>query len=257
MPDPAIDLASLFQSVTAALSSQKDSLNQADTYNQNHGDHMVDNFQVITAALEKMRGASPSEQLAYASQKLGQSSTSSSAQAYSQGLARAANQLQGQPALTADNAMSLVQSLLGASEAAQPATRGKSGGTPLGNLLAAGSAYMQAKQQGASALEAVMKAYLAGSTTNKPAHHSQSGQVVGGTLLESLSTLLGGQPARPEPKPRPASRPKPGSKPKAKPKAKPKPKTAAKTKPRTTSKTKPKPKTAAKPKPKTRSGSEP
>jgi hypothetical protein len=60
MGDP-LDLASLFQSVTQNLIGNKDVLNQADTYNNNHGDNMVEIFRVITQAMELKQGASPSE----------------------------------------------------------------------------------------------------------------------------------------------------------------------------------------------------
>jgi hypothetical protein len=42
-----IDLATIFQTVTARLSEKKDTLNEADTYNHDHGDHMVQIFDLI------------------------------------------------------------------------------------------------------------------------------------------------------------------------------------------------------------------
>ena len=244
MPESQVDLATLFNKVTEALQGEKDSLNEADSYNHDHGDHMVENFKAITEALEQKRGAPPAEQLAYASERLNQSFSSDSAKLYSQGLTRAANQLQGQPTITNENAVSLVQSLLGGEEnepPSMPATRSKPGsGTNLNTLLTAGTAYMQAQKEGASPLEALIKAVMSGSQMNQSSHQSQSGQVVGGTLISALSAMLGG--AKPQPKPRP----KPASRPKAKPKTKPKPKPAThpkpKTKPKSVSKSKPKPK---------------
>jgi hypothetical protein len=265
MPESEVDLARLFKQVTEVLQSERDSLNEADNYNHNHGSNMVKNFEVITAALEQKRGASPSEQLAYASEALGQSSNTGSAQLYTQGLSRAANQLQGQSGITGQNAISLVQALLGGGEqegtSQVEASRKSSGGTNLSTLLTAGSAYLEAKQDGASPLEALLKAVMAGSQMNQSTHHSQSGQAVGGTLLSALGSILGGEAPKPKPKPKPKSRPKreteekPKAKPKAKPKTKPKPKTAAKPKSKPKTKSKPKPKTGAKrkSKPKTKS----
>src|SRR4030042_4457351 len=100
MPESEVDLAKLFNQVTEVLQGEKDSLNEADSYNHDHGDHMVENFKLITEALEQRQGASPAEQLAYASEVLGQSSNTGSARSYSEGLFRAANQLQGQPTIT-------------------------------------------------------------------------------------------------------------------------------------------------------------
>ena len=55
-----LDLASLFQTVTQNLAGKKEELNQADSYNHNHGDNMVDIFKVITQAMEEKQGAAPS-----------------------------------------------------------------------------------------------------------------------------------------------------------------------------------------------------
>lgn len=43
-----IDLLKMFQGVTWQLQKNKESLNQADEYNHDHGDNMVETFEVIT-----------------------------------------------------------------------------------------------------------------------------------------------------------------------------------------------------------------
>lgn len=243
-----VDLAKLFNAVTLALKESKESLNEADDYNHNHGDNMVNNFQLITKALKEKKSEDVSEQLAYASQSLSQRSESGSAQLYSQGLSQAAEQLRGQPGITADNAMSLVQALMGAGSTAsapqaapndmmgllgsllgggaqasapaqsstaqggdllgglmgallgggaspsQPETGGQAaGGINLNTLLTAGMAYMQSTQKGASPVEALVQAVLAGSQMSNSAHHSQSGQIVASTLIQTLGSFLGGK----------------------------------------------------------------
>ena len=56
-----LDLSRLFQAVTDTLASRREELNQADLINQNHGDHMVEIFQLATQAAderkENMQGA--------------------------------------------------------------------------------------------------------------------------------------------------------------------------------------------------------
>ena len=91
------DLASVFQKVTQDLVKNQQSLNQADDYNQNHGDNMVRTFQTITKAvqLKQKQGSSDSAALAYAAKRLTKSSSSASAQLYAQGLTQAAAQFQG------------------------------------------------------------------------------------------------------------------------------------------------------------------
>ena len=81
----------------ADLVKNQQSLNQADGYNQNHGDNMVRTFQTITKAvqLKQKQGSSDSAALAYAAKRLTKSSSSASAQLYAQGLSQAAAQFQG------------------------------------------------------------------------------------------------------------------------------------------------------------------
>ena len=283
MPAKQVDLYSLFNSVNQVLKENKVALNEADPYNHDHGDNMVKNFKVITKALKEKKGATPTDQLQYASQLLSSSSNSGSAQMYSQNLAQAANQLTGQKAVTTENAMSLVQALLGGQLGGQqpqepnqsassdmmgqllgsllgggapagqptqpvdnqptdalgglmgallgnqttsgsggssgsqqpdmlgglmgallgggtsepqdqPAQSGQAaGGIDLNMLLNAGMAYMQASQQGAAPMQALVQAVLTGSQMNNSPHHSQSGQLVAGTLINTLGSLLGGK----------------------------------------------------------------
>ena len=65
-----IDLAKLFGAVANSLGEQRETLNQADTYNNDHGDHMVEIFEVVTQAVKEKKNANPADQLAYASEIL-------------------------------------------------------------------------------------------------------------------------------------------------------------------------------------------
>jgi hypothetical protein len=166
-----MNLSSLFNVAAQALSANQSSLNQADTENHNHGDNMVQVFNTISQVMANQQGASPSQQLSSASQYLAQNGTSGSAHIYSQGLAQAAQQFQGQQAVTPNNAMMLVQSLLGGG---QPAP--SQGGDLLGSLLGGGQS---APSQGGD---------LLGSLLGGGGQSSAQG----GDLLGSL---LGGQSA--------------------------------------------------------------
>jgi hypothetical protein len=250
-----VDLVKAFNTVTRELKVNQQSLNAADEYNHNHGDNMVKNFQVITSAMRQKKGALPSDQLEYASQVLAQRSQSGSAQLYSQGLANAADRFKGQRSITPENAMQLVQALMGSdqlsSPAAPPASSGgmdflggllggqsgqgqgqsqpagndmlgdllgalmgggapaaqpsqtsyapQGGGSPQGGgidmnmLLNAGMAFFQARQQGAAPVQALVQAVMAGSQMQSSASHSQSGQLVAGTLLNAIGSMLSKQ----------------------------------------------------------------
>ncbi len=240
-----LDLASLFNVATQALAANQSSLNQADTENQNHGDNMVQTFNMITQALGSQQGAPPSQQLSHASQYLSQHATSGSAQAYSQGLAQAAQQFQGQQAVTPDNAMMLIQSLLGGGQPPaaqgggdllgslmgggqqsqgggdllgallggaqqqssqqgagdllgallggnQPTQQGGAqgqDGLDLGDVLNAGMAFMNAKQQGHGNLQAALSALMAAGPLGQKPHRQQSGQLVANTLLQAVAGM--------------------------------------------------------------------
>lgn len=236
-----IDLASLFNVATQALSANQGALNQADEQNHNHGDNMVQVFNMISQVMANNSNASPSEQFNQASQYLAQNGTNGSAQAYSQGLAQAAQQFQGQPAVTQDNAMMLIQSLLGGGQPQgqsanpleallggggtsqggnllgallgggqpsqgnqqsggdllgallggdQPAqgqgNQGQNDGLDLGDLLNAGMAFMNAKQQGQGNLQAALNALIAAGPLGQKPHRQQSGQVVANALLQAF-----------------------------------------------------------------------
>jgi len=221
----AIDLSSLFNVAAQALTANQSSLNQADTENQNHGDNMVRVFNTIAQVMANQQGVSPSQQLSSASQYLAQHGTSGSAHVYSQGLAQAAQQFQGQSAVTPDNAMMLVQSLLGGGQAASPqggdllgsllgggqsSAQGadllgsllggqatpqgqgggqQQGGIDLGDVLNAGMSFLNAKQQGQNNLQAALTALMAAGPLGQKPHRQESGQVVANALLQFIGNM--------------------------------------------------------------------
>lgn len=224
-PKPGTDLSALFNVAAQALAANQSSLNQADTENQNHGDNMVQAFNMIAQSMANERGRTPSTQLQHASQYLAQNAQSGSGQVYAQGLAQAAEQLRGQKAVTPDNAMLLIQSLLGGGQQVAPqsgadllgalmggqqpvpqqggdllgsllgnqpsqsAGGGLSDGIDVGDLLNAGMAFMNAKQQGQDNLQAALTALMsAGPMAQKP-HRQQSGQMVANALLQAIAGM--------------------------------------------------------------------
>lgn len=201
---PGTDLGSLFNAASQALAANQSSLNQADVENQNHGDNMVQAFNMISQVMANQPGASPSKQLRQASQYLAKNGTSGSAQVYSQGLAQAAKQFRGQSTVTPDNAALLSQSLLGGGGQAPqggadllgtllsggqsaPSSQQQSG-LDMGDLLNAGMSFMNAKQQGQDNLQAALTALMsAGPMAQKP-HRQQSGQLVANALLQAITS---------------------------------------------------------------------
>ena len=89
---PVLEVSSLFQSVLDALIQKQPELNQADPYNQNHGDHMVEIFQIAVRAAREKQSASLAEAMYYASQLLQGCEHNGSAQVYARGLTCLADQ---------------------------------------------------------------------------------------------------------------------------------------------------------------------
>ncbi len=209
-PSSAIDLAQLFSTVATNLMSQRSDLNKADTYNNDHGDNMVQTFETIAKAVQKKRNDAPADQLAYAGEAL-RSSKSGSAQVYADGLMQASQQLSGHNAINADNANVLLQSLLGGGVAPQQTqsadggdllgsllgglaggrdVRADDAGLDIGDLLNAGMAFVNAKQQGSSNMEAAIGALVAASPLGESDHRKQSSSVVANTVMQVLGSAM-------------------------------------------------------------------
>lgn len=254
-----LDLSALFGAAGQALADNQGTLNQADLQNGNHGDNMVQIFNMISQTMAQDQGASPSQQLNHASQYVAQHANSGSAQVYSQGLAQAAQQLHGQAVVTPSNAGTLITALLGGG--AQPAGGGaadligslltgasqpsasnqpaggdmadllggllgagmseqapaagqaagggmadllggllgggaqqaqpqaQDNGIDIGDVLNAGMAFMNAKQQGQNNLQAALTALMAAGPMGQSSHRQQSGQLVAGALMQAVAAM--------------------------------------------------------------------
>ena len=209
-----IDLVSLFRQATKSVKQNQATLNQADTYNHDHGDHMAEIFDVITQAMKAKKNAEPADQLEYAAQLLRQKTSSGSTAVYANGLEQAAKQVLGKE-LNVSTIMAIIQALMGSSQLPGQQSGQASGGDMLGtlvgqllggkgstgasasgqgldlsDLLGAGMDYMSAKQSGKSDLEALTGALVSGSTMAQTPHRAQSGEVVTSALLGALTKMM-------------------------------------------------------------------
>jgi hypothetical protein len=204
MPDSQIDLAQLFTQVSKALATQQTQLNQADAENHNHGDNMVEIFKLMAQAAQQKQSAGSAAQLQQAAQ-LVKGIKSGSAGVYARGLQQASRQFEGQN-ISADNVLQLVQTLLGGGQA--PAVSGGAGALGdlltqlaggqsatssdeinMGDLLNAGLAFLAAKDQGSSNVEALIKALVTDSAMASSPHRAQSSEIVLKTLLDVVGKL--------------------------------------------------------------------
>jgi hypothetical protein len=212
MSQSPVDLASLFGAALSTMKNNQQQLNQLDTANGAHGDHMVENMRIVTDALRAKQSQSPSEALQYASQMLQAQGQGTSTQQYAQGLSRAADKFQGQSQINPSDITHLVSSILGSVQSetgpqqpGAPANAlehmmglanqqqvGSTGGM-LDALLPAGMAFLQAKASGAdsatAASHAVMRALTSGAVNPLQASsaHSASAGLVAQSLLQALA----------------------------------------------------------------------
>ncbi len=128
----SLDLEQLFGAVLTTMRQNRTALNNADGANHDHGDNMVDTFTTITQAMRDTRGRVPSDRLSYAAAQV-RSRDSGSAQMYAEGLSQASREFQGKQ-VTRDNALNLIQTLLGGGQAA-PVQQQQQGNSGLGGLL--------------------------------------------------------------------------------------------------------------------------
>lgn len=209
MANEQVDLLKLFSQVSETIQKNQESLNGADSYNHDHGDHMVQIFEVITQAMKDKKNADPADQLEYAAQLLRKKTGSGSGKLYAEGLKEAAKKVSGKE-MDAGGVLTMLQTILGAGEEApsssatgdmlgsllgqlggsnSDASSESSQGLDLGDLLSAGMDFMAAKQEGKTDLEALTGALVSGTRMTESPHRAQSSQLVTSTLLKALSSM--------------------------------------------------------------------
>jgi hypothetical protein len=203
------DLIKMFGSALELLSNNKKDLNKLDGHNGNHGDNMVQIFDVIKSALSDKKDEPVERSLSHAAKQV-RKINSGSAQAYAGNLEEAANQVKGNK-LDVAQVATLLTTLLGAGQAAkaEPEQKADPLGSLLGGLLGGGEketsqeapdwgslllqggmAFMQAKQSGDDTVGAGMKALLSASSLGQSEHRQQSATLITEGLLSVLPELL-------------------------------------------------------------------
>ncbi len=188
-----LELGSIFQSVTEQLAQNKDSLNAADSYNHNHGDHMVQIFNLVQNA----------------SQVVGQNADSGSATLYAQGFAKAAENMRGKE-LSPSAMSALLTGLLGADKptpTTQTSQKKSLFGTLLSSLfgrqtssqadqgfglddlLQAGMAIYQSQQDSGNSTQSALEALLSASPMGQSDHRKESGSSVASTIMNFVKSL--------------------------------------------------------------------
>ena len=178
----ALTLPSIFKAVSKTLSENEAVLNEADTYNHNHGSNMAKAFTTVSKAVAKKKDLPVSDQLAYASEVL-KDSSGGSARFYAQGLANASQKFQGKQ-LNENTVGLLINALMGTQEPAQE-TSGAVDKNLLGSLLG-GMTGAQTQQQSQPSGGDLLGSLLGGMTGNS----QQQSQPSGGDNSLDVTDLL-------------------------------------------------------------------
>jgi hypothetical protein len=206
-------LAPLFWAVGEALRQSQPALNQADPVNGNHGDHMVEIFQIAAQAAQEKQSASPAEAMAYAADLLEAQTGNGSARVYAHGLRQVAEQLRRYD-ISLDELVGYVQKVLreekDSRQTAEPGLarsgdvlkallaglaswgqveEGKTpSGSPLdmGALFEFGIAYWQARQRGGERAAVLADAAASVSPLSKVPHRYESGKLAIQALLQAM-----------------------------------------------------------------------
>jgi hypothetical protein len=109
-----LKLKDLFNRIFSAVNDQRENINALDSFNGNHGDNMVQNIGIIRDAIVESGDSTPSVALLNASRVLGKAGKGGTSQYYAEGLKQAAELLVGHDSLEAEDAMTLVETLMGA-----------------------------------------------------------------------------------------------------------------------------------------------
>ena len=215
-PQPAgiHSLATLFQAVGKALRLNQNLLNQADTSNGNHGDQMVEVFQIAVQAASEMQAASPAEAMEHAGMLLENPLGSAEALTYAHGLRQVAAQLQQRDISLAELLALLKRSAGGeihldaqdgelrTGEVLKAMTAGlanwnrvEHGKNPLGSpldmgvMFEFGMAYMQARQEYTDRIEILAEAAVAASPLAAVPCQRLSGVIAFKALLRAAAEL--------------------------------------------------------------------
>jgi hypothetical protein len=219
MENPLSELARVFQAAADALSPQRELLNLADATNANHGDHMLEIFQVVAQAVQSLPLSNLPDTLGQASHLLAQLEDNATAQVYARGLEQfgqafrrhqvefddlagyVQNIIQEPPpggnpggqapvASRADKAAEVLKALVSGLAAWGQVENGENPsekGIDMGYLFELGMIYMQAKSRGGSRLDVLSDAAVNASPLGRVPYRLQSGKLAFRALLLAFS----------------------------------------------------------------------
>jgi hypothetical protein len=213
MPEAAqTNLATLFEAALATLRQNQEALNQADPFNGNHGDHMVEIFETAVQAARQSDPSNLALAMEQASLMLTGLEDNGSARLYARGLKQFASQFR-QHEVTLNDLLAYGQNLLREKDKTGERAAGSSAdsgailkalasglagwsraeneparGLDLGILFELGMAYLQAKQRGGTKTEILAEAASSASPLGAIPHRHQSGKLAIGAILKGMQS---------------------------------------------------------------------
>ena len=216
MSEIRLMLTEVFSSIALKLAEQREALNALDVINHNHGDHMVEIFQVATRAAGEDEGASLGVAMERGAELLRRMTDNGSAQVYGRGLRLLAAQLR-QRQIELENLLPVVQGYLrqekqnvedgspGSGEVLKGlmaalaewdqleaeqdrgAEKKPFAGVGMGYLFGMGMAYLQAKEKGGDRLDVLSETIVSASPLGKTPYRHASGVIAVRALLQALN----------------------------------------------------------------------
>lgn len=206
-------LAPAFEKVAAVMRQKRGEFNQADPYNGDHGDHMVEIFELAAAAVRDQADVPLPDAMDNAAKLLVGLTDNGSAQVYASGMAQFSVQFR-EHNITADDLESYVAGVIGSDPEQQEGAEGATSGDVLKALLAGlagwsavaegkqapegkldtsylfdlGLAYIKAKSRGGGATAVIADAAILISPLSKVPHRAQSGRLAIQNLLDVIGT---------------------------------------------------------------------
>lgn len=211
------DLSPFFGAVRMALEESRLDLNQADSLNGNHGDHMVEVFRVATRAADERHTRSLAEAMEHASSQLLSLTDNGSAGVYASGLRQISQQLRRREvtldelvaairntsqtaeetaevrnqenlqARTGDVLKALLAGLAGWNQEDAGETAAENP-LDMGAMFEFGMAYLQARQRNEERIDVLADAAASASPLRKVPHRYRSGVIAIRALLCALQS---------------------------------------------------------------------
>ncbi len=214
-----MELAPLFEAVGNTLLQNREKLNLADRVNSNHGDHMIEVFQIAARAANEKGGGSLAEAMEYAANQLESRILNGSAQTYSRGLRQIAIQMRRRE-ISLEELIAFVQNSLKEENSAQEKilesqprpdeilkallaglagwSKVEEGKDPSGNPLDMGAlfdfgvAYFQARLHSSDRIEILADTAASASPLGKISHRRLSGMIAFRALMEAMKQAYPG-----------------------------------------------------------------